>query len=296
MIPEEFLRLLRENEAFREEIRRQVLTDDLLQLPGRVERLREEIREEFRRVWEVIRENSRQITTLARHLRQLAEQVQHLTERMERVEAQIQENSRQIAENSRQIAALTERMERVEAQIQENSRQIAALTERMERVEAQIAETSRQIARLAEEVQELRRSFGRMQDLLGGTIEEIAAAEIAGILRRQGLEVSPMGSLTFDGEIDLIFWVRPPDRTLIVECKHRVVQPGAFRALSRRLRDPALWRELQRRGLPLRLEAYLFGLVRGIDVVDAAQESGVGLWTTSEGIIVPAVPVDLEGP
>jgi len=268
MIPEEFLRLLRENEAFREEIRRQVLTDDLLQLPGRVERLREEIREEFRRVWEVIRENSRQITTLARHLRQLAEQVQHLTERMERVEAQIQENSRQIA----------------------------ALTERMERVEAQIAETSRQIARLAEEVQELRRSFGRMQDLLGGTIEEIAAAEIAGILRRQGLEVSPMGSLTFDGEIDLIFWVRPPDRTLIVECKHRVVQPGAFRALSRRLRDPALWRELQRRGLPLRLEAYLFGLVRGIDVVDAAQESGVGLWTTSEGIIVPAVPVDLEGP
>jgi len=77
---DEFVRRLREDAAFREEVRRQVLTEDLLNLPAVVQ------------------------AGLAA-----------LAEWMERAEAQIQENSRQIAtlteqvrENSRQIAALTE--------------------------------------------------------------------------------------------------------------------------------------------------------------------------------------------
>ncbi len=91
-----FLELLDRDPAFREEVRRKLLTEDLLALPAQVERLRLEIHEEFERVWEVLGENSRQIAAL--------------TERMEKVEAQ--------------IAALTERIEKVEAQI-------AALTEEM---------------------------------------------------------------------------------------------------------------------------------------------------------------------
>lgn len=140
MLKEEFLRLLREDLAFREEVRRQVLTDDLLELPARVERLRAEMHEEFRRVWEAIRENSRQIAAL--------------TERMDRVEAQI-------AENSRQIAALTERMDRAEAQLQANSRQIEALTK-------QVQENSRQIASLTAVVRSLQRDVG---DLKGRSLE-----------------------------------------------------------------------------------------------------------------------------
>lgn len=63
-----FIRRLREDPEFREEVRRIILTDELLALPARVESLRAEVHEEFRRVWEAIRA---------------------LTERMDRVEAQI---------------------------------------------------------------------------------------------------------------------------------------------------------------------------------------------------------------
>jgi septal ring factor EnvC (AmiA/AmiB activator) len=91
-----FLELLDRDPAFWEEVRRKLLTDELLALPERVERLRLEIHGEFERVWAAIHENSRQIAALA--------------ERMERVEAQIAALTQQVQENSRQIAALREEM------------------------------------------------------------------------------------------------------------------------------------------------------------------------------------------
>ncbi len=105
-----FLELLDRDPAFWEEVRRKLLTDELLALPERVERLRLEIHGEFERVWAAIHENSRQIAAL--------------TERMERVEAQIAALTQQVQENGQQIAALAQ-------QVQENSRQIGALREEM---------------------------------------------------------------------------------------------------------------------------------------------------------------------
>jgi chromosome segregation ATPase len=161
---DEFLRRLREDPVFREEVRRQVLTEDLLNLPAVVQA-------EFARAFgliadltEQVRENSWQIASLTERMERVEGQMAALTERMERAEAQIQENGRQIAENSRQIASLTE-------QVRENSRQIAALTERMDRAEAQIqengrqiAENSRQIASLTEQVRENSRQIAALTE------------------------------------------------------------------------------------------------------------------------------------
>jgi phage shock protein A len=156
---DEFLRRLREDPVFREEVRRQVLTEDLLNLPavvsrvldlqgqtleavrgmaGAVEAFVGEVRTAFGRVeaqiaslTEQVRENSRQIASLTERMERVEGQIAALTERMDRVEAQIQENSRQIAENSRQIASLAE-------QVRENSRQMADLAERVERLRGDV--------------------------------------------------------------------------------------------------------------------------------------------------------------
>jgi hypothetical protein len=122
---EEFLRLLREDAEFRrgvvhllladaelrEEIRREVLTRDLLNLPEQVEA-------NFARAFQLITDLTRQVQENSR---------------------QIQENSRQIAENSRQIAELTERMERVEAQISKLTESLGRLEERWGLVHEDIA-------------------------------------------------------------------------------------------------------------------------------------------------------------
>jgi len=123
-VREEFLRLLHESPTFRDEVRRILLTEELLDLPARTERLRAEMHEELTRIWQAIGAQTERIE-------RVEAQIASLTERMERVEAQ--------------IASLTERMERVEAQI-------ASLTERIDTLTRQIGHFQRQWGLETEEI------------------------------------------------------------------------------------------------------------------------------------------------
>jgi len=270
-----FLELLDRDPAFREEVRRKLLTDELLALPERVERLRLEIHKEFERVWRAIQENNRQIAAL--------------TERMERVEAQIATLAQQVQENSRQIAALTERMERVEAQIatlaqqvQENSRQIAALTERMERVETQIAA-------LTEEVRDLRRTVGRMEERWGLAHENMAEDLMPRFLASAGRRVRRSAMVQFDGEADLVLEVEETDGrrvTWVVEVKGRVWGPRPFEQVLERIRDAAFRSWLLREGFPEPVIPAVFGLAIYAGAEAMAQKLGVGLYEAQRGEVV----------
>ncbi|HLG50668.1 MAG TPA: hypothetical protein VKY56_03410 [Chloroflexota bacterium] len=121
---EEFLRLLHESPTFRDEVRRILLTEELLDLPARTERLRAEMHEELTRIWQAIGAQTER-------MERVEVQIASLTERMERVEAQ--------------IASLTERMERVEVQI-------ASLTERIDTLTRQIGHFQRQWGLETEEI------------------------------------------------------------------------------------------------------------------------------------------------
>jgi len=123
-VREEFLRLLHESPTFRDEVRRILLTEELLDLPARTERLRAEMHEELTRIWQAIGAQTER-------MERVEVQIASLTERMERVEAQ--------------IASLTERMERVEAQI-------ASLTERIDTLTRQIGHFQRQWGLETEEI------------------------------------------------------------------------------------------------------------------------------------------------
>jgi uncharacterized coiled-coil protein SlyX len=155
---DEFLRRLREDPVLREEVRRQVLTEDLLNLPAVVQA-------EFARAFgliadltEQVRENSRQIASLTERMERVEGQMAALTERMDRAEAQIQENGRQ-------IASLTE-------QVRENSRQIAALTEALRDFQ-EAAE--RRFAALEQDVRDLKQGQARLE----GTALEVWWAQYA---------------------------------------------------------------------------------------------------------------------
>jgi archaellum component FlaC len=303
-----FLELLDRDPAFREEVRRKLLTDELLALPERVERLRLEIHKEFERVWRAIQENNRQIAaltermervetqiaTLAQQVQENSRQIAALTERMERVETQIATLAQQVQENSRQIAALTERMERVETQIatlaqqvQENSRQIAALTERMERVETQIAA-------LTEEVRDLRRTVGRMEERWGLAHENMAEDLMPRFLASAGRRVRRSAMVQFDGEADLVLEVEETDGrrvTWVVEVKGRVWGPRPFEQVLERIRDAAFRSWLQREGFPEPVIPAVFGLAIYAGAEAMAQKLGVGLYEARRGeVVAPPLP------
>ncbi len=216
-LPEELLRRIREDEAFRRELLGALLGEEFLQLPPSVrsleaaldrlvhtlERERQEAAERQRRTDEQIEALGRRIDDLASRVEiqiaALTQRIDDLTVRMERVEAQIEALTVRMERVEAQIEALTVRMERVEAQIEALTvrmerveAQIEALTVRMERVEAQIEALARrmqqvehQLAELAQEVRFLR---SRLDHYVGITLElryhQRASAVFGRFLRR----------------------------------------------------------------------------------------------------------------
>ena len=247
---DEFVRRLREDAAFREEVRRQVLTEDLLNLPAVVQ------------------------AGLAA-----------LAEWMERAEAQIQENSRQIAtlteqvrENSRQIAALTEALREFRE----------AAERRFAAAEAQIAENSRQIAALAEQVRENGVRMGRLEERWGLVHEDIAGELMPRFLEEKGHRVIRRVPMAFDGEVDLVMEVevRGATRTLAVEVKGRVYGRGPFEGILRKVGDPRFRERLLREGFSGHIVPAVFGLRVYSGAAETAGELRVGLYDAGRGTVV----------
>ncbi|MCX8138181.1 MAG: hypothetical protein N3E46_00665 [Gemmataceae bacterium] len=129
-----FLELLDRDPAFREEVRRKLLSEELLALPERMEqfrremeeaiaRLRQEMNEQFRRVWEVVEQNNRQIAAL--------------TVRMERVEEQMEKHTEELRSISQSIGRMQERWGLLHEDLAED--QMPYILERSQRIVRRIA-------------------------------------------------------------------------------------------------------------------------------------------------------------
>lgn len=134
MLKQEILDLLRADQAFREEVRQQILTEDLLALPERFDRLSEMMHELVGTVRELAEAQQRTEQTLRRH----SEQIEALIEAQRRTEAALQRHDQLIQRNTEQIQALIEAQHRTEAALQRQSEQIEALIEAQRRTEEEL--------------------------------------------------------------------------------------------------------------------------------------------------------------
>jgi archaellum component FlaC len=269
-VREEFLRLLHESPTFRDEVRRILLTEELLDLPARTERLRAEMHEELTRIWQAIGAQTER-------MERVEVQIASLTERMERVEVQIASLTERMERVEAQIASLTERMERVEVQI-------ASLTERMERVEVQIAS-------LTERIDTLTRQIGHFQRQWGLETEEIAHDLMRRFLEAKGWAILRGGPLQYDGEVDLVFAVRTNDRTftIAVEVKGRIWSQTPMDDLLTKIRRPDFASALRRGAYPEPVRPAVFGFILYTGAREAAEQAGVGLFSPY-GEVVPVFP------
>lgn len=148
--------ILEVNPSWREALRHQLLSAELLAMPeqltqlaGKIDQLTDQVAENSRQ----IADNARQIAENSRLIADNSRQINQLSEKVDRLTETVADNSRQIAENSRLIADNS-------LQIAENSRQIAELTRtsgnhtsRMTRIESDTATLkSRNLEREAESI------------------------------------------------------------------------------------------------------------------------------------------------
>jgi hypothetical protein len=169
---EQFLELLRTDPAFRAEVRRLVLTDELLALPEKVDELvkavqelvavQREHSEILRRHEEILREHSEILRQHSEILRQHSERLAALAEAQKRTEEQLAALAEAQKRTEEQLAALMEAQKRTEEQVsalaeaqKRMEEQLAALTEAQRRTEEQLAALVEDQRRMWEELRRL---------------------------------------------------------------------------------------------------------------------------------------------
>ena len=157
---EQILELLRTDPEFREEVRRLVLTDELLALPSKFDQLVAVVRE----LAEIQRQQGEQIRSLMEAQKRTEEQVRVLAEAQRRTEEQLQRQAEQ-------IQALTEAQRRTEEQLQRQAEQVRALTETQRRTEERLQALTQQVSALVAAHARMEEAFQWLIDWQRGEME-----------------------------------------------------------------------------------------------------------------------------
>jgi len=259
-----FLELLDRDPAFREEVRRKLLSEELLALPERMEqfrreveeaiaRLRQEMYEQFQRVWQAIEENSRQIAALTARLDKVEQRLDKVEQRLDKVE---------------------QRLDKVE--------------QRLDKVEERLGKVEDRVDSLSEDVRTALRNIGRMQERWGLIPEDLAEDQMPYILQRSQRVVRRIARFQYDGEADLVLEVEEASGfrfTLVLEVKGRVYGARPFEQVLQLLKDANFLDWLRRQGFPEPYVPAVFCMALYSGAENFAQSLGVGLYDAKRGEI-----------
>ncbi len=312
----DLVRLLAEHPEWQVELRRLILTEDLLKLPAIVQELAEAQRRTEEQVGKLagavahleerVSRLEAAVAELAEAQRRAEEQVgrlagamAHLEEQVSRLEAvvaELAEAQRRAEERLSHLEAVVaelveaqrrgeERLSHLEAVVAELAEAQRRGEERMARLEAAVAELVEAQRRAEERMARLEagmEAMGRFQAALGATIEEEAESVLLTMLEEKGYRLlSEPSTLTLDGEIDIVVPVQDPSGTtlwVIVEVKTRLSR-RVVQDWARRMRSAGWQERLRAAGVSGPYMVYIFGIRMDQHTVEAVREQGIGLLT-----------------
>jgi archaellum component FlaC len=168
----ELIRLLQERPEWRAELRRLLLTEELLGLPGLVRELVEAQRRTEERVGGV----EERVGRIEEYIAALADAQRRTEERVGRLEERVGRVEERVGRVEEQIAALAEAQRRTEERVGRVEEQIAALAEAQRRTEEQMAQLVEAQRRTEEQIRVLAKSqelFAQRQEWLVSTVEDL---------------------------------------------------------------------------------------------------------------------------
>jgi uncharacterized protein YoxC len=147
----DLIHLLEEHPQWRAELRRLLLTDEVLDLPQIVRDLAEAQRETERRIQSLtdrIEALANRVQDLTDRLDALARQVQDLTDRLDALTRQVQDLTDRLNALARQVQGLTDRLDALTRQVQD-------LTDRLNALARQVQDLTDRLDALTRQVQDL---------------------------------------------------------------------------------------------------------------------------------------------
>jgi uncharacterized protein YoxC len=322
-----FLDLIEQHPELREELRRYVLTQELLTLPTemrdlsrRVDRLEqavESLTEAVRELVTVVRSHDERLSRVEQQVADLRELIRELAELTRRHDTELQEIRALLARQDERIARLEEiaarqeerlaRLEEIAARQEERmARQEERLDrheERLDRIEVEMREMRAAITTLTEAVTALTRKteehdhrLDRLSRLYGAEVELRALRRILDLYRAAGWEpVTRPRAVAVNGEFDVVVLMRHPERGeywFIVEAKARL-HPRDVVEFAGKLQRQQIRRALREQGVSGLAMAYLYGYSVDRRVDQAARTLGIGILDELGEAVAPQ-PVALD--
>ena len=322
-----FLDSIEQHPELREELRRYVLTQELLTLPTemrdlsrRVDRLEqavESLTEAVRELVTVVRSHDERLSRVEQQVADLRELIRELAELTRRHDTELQEIRALLARQDERIARLEEiaarqeerlaRLEEIAARQEERmARQEERLDrheERLDRIEVEMREMRAAITTLTEAVTALTRKteehdhrLDRLSRLYGAEVELRALRRILDLYRAAGWEpVTRPRAVAVNGEFDVVVLMRHPERGeywFIVEAKARL-HPRDVVEFAGKLQRQQIRRALREQGVSGLAMAYLYGYSVDRRVDQAARTLGIGILDELGEAVAPQ-PVALD--
>ncbi|WP_169238873.1 hypothetical protein [Candidatus Roseilinea sp. NK_OTU-006] len=243
----DLVELLEQQPSWRAEMRRLLLTDDILRLPKTVENLAATVDQFARSTEERFRQVEKTLADLAAAQQRTEQRLEELAAAQQRTEQRLEE-----------LAAAQQRTE-----------------QRLEELAAAQQRTSEQVARL--------------QNIIGVTVEEEAAAVLRVVLEEKGYHILTEALyLRLNGDVDVAQQVEDAQgRRLwaVLEAKTRLGWQ-AVEAWANRMRSEGFRAALRRVGVEGPFLVYVYGMRADLSARKAVEKFGVGL-LSSQGEIVP---------
>ncbi|MDR7444351.1 MAG: hypothetical protein QN208_07085 [Armatimonadota bacterium] len=287
------LRLLDRKPEWKDALRTSLLGEEFLALPRLVQRLVQAQQATNRQIRTLARaqtETERRMGELEQALARLTEAQVRTEERLGRLEERTDRLEQALARLTEAQVRTEERLGRLEERTDRLEQALARLTEAQVRTEEQVRE-------LVEAQRVINLRLGRLEDILGLTIEEHAEDILRLVLREKGLEIleDPRSvPVDTEGQVDLATVCRDPQGrriTVVVEAKARLTV-SAVRRWANRIGSPEFRRKLVEAGLGGPYLAYVFGIRMDRAVEEAAREAGLGLLGSRGEVFQPAGLLD----
>jgi len=272
-------RLLYDHPEWRAELRRLVLTDEMLELPALVRQLAESQRA-----------MAQELRALAQEQHALAEAQRRTEERVGRLELALAE----LAEAQRRTEERVGRLELALAELAEAQRRTEERVGRLELALAELAEAQRRteesLRKLSEAHAQLEDHFGQFQAVFGATVEDEASGVLRSILQEKGYRpLAEPFNLALDGEVDVVLPVATPEGHTIwavVEAKARLSH-SQVRTWAQRMKSEGWRRRLAAQRVPGPFLVYAFGIRVDRSAIEEAERQGIGLLTGQGERVAP---------
>ncbi len=301
---------LEEHPDWREELRRLLLTEDVLTLPQAVRELTEAHRraeERLSRLEAAVAELTEAHRRAEERLAKAEERLAGVEERLSRLEAVVAELAEahrraeeRLAKAEERLAGVEERLSRLEAVVAElaeaqrrTEARVEELAEAQRRTEARVEELAEAQRRTEEQVAKIDSRLNRWEAFLSLTVEDEAADVLRVVMERKGYRVcGPPVYWRPDGDIDVILPVEDPEGNRL----HAVLEAKArptWRAVedwANRMRSEGFRSRLARNGWEGPYLIYLYGMRPDVSAEDAARRFGIGLLNPRGEIVPPRGP------